>query len=244
MQKASLGRVYVWEIPVRLYHWLNALCIVVLCVTGYLIGQPLAIQRASEASFWYWFGWVRFIHFVAAYVFFFNFAFRIYWGFVGNKYASWKNFIIYRKKQLKEIKDVLAVDILQAESKPIETIGHNAMAGFTYFLTFIAFLFQCVTGFGLYAAMSKSAFVQLFAWIVPLMGGDFAVRQWHHAFMWFFILFSIVHVYLVFYHDYVEGRGEISSMGGGWKFVDKEHHPMLGGKPQDKPDTSSAANDI
>ena len=27
MQKASLGRVYVWEIPVRLYHWLNALCI-------------------------------------------------------------------------------------------------------------------------------------------------------------------------------------------------------------------------
>jgi Ni/Fe-hydrogenase 1 B-type cytochrome subunit len=244
MQKASLGRVYVWEIPVRFYHWLNALCIVVLCVTGYLIGQPMAIQRASEASFSYWFGWVRFIHFVAAYVFLFNFAFRIYWGFVGNKYANWKNFIIYRRKQVKEIKNVLAVDILQAENKPIETIGHNAMAGFTYFLTFLAFLFQCVTGFGLYAAMSKSWFAQLFAWIVPLMGGDFTVRQWHHAFMWFFILFAIVHVYLVFYHDYVEGRGEISSMGGGWKFIDKEHHPVLGAKPDDKADSSSAASDI
>ena len=243
MQKASLGRVYVWEIPVRLYHWLNALCIVVLCITGYLIGQPLAIQRASEASFSYWFGTVRFIHFVAAYVFFFNFAFRIYWGFAGNKYASWKNFIIYRKKQLKEIKDVLAVDILQAENKPIETIGHNAMAGFTYFLTFLAFLFQCVTGFGLYAAMSKSGFVQLFAWIVPLMGGDFAVRQWHHAFMWFFILFSIVHVYLVFYHDYVEGRGEISSMGGGWKFVDKEHHPLLKTKAAPAKKSSTGGRD-
>jgi Ni/Fe-hydrogenase 1 B-type cytochrome subunit len=244
MQKASLGRVYVWEIPVRFYHWLNALCIVVLCVTGYLIGQPMAIQRASEASFSYWFGWVRFIHFVAAYVFLFNFAFRIYWGFVGNKYANWKNFIIYRRKQIKEIKNVLAVDILQAENKPIETIGHNAMAGFTYFLTFLAFLFQCVTGFGLYAAMSKSWFAQLFAWIVPLMGGDFTVRQWHHAFMWFFILFSIVHVYLVFYHDYVEGRGEISSMGGGWKFIDKEHHPVLGAKSDDKAGSSSVANDI
>jgi len=225
MQKTTLGRVYVWEIPVRFYHWLNALCILALSGTGYLIGQPLAIQRASEASFSYWFGAVRFLHFAAAYVFFFNFAFRIYWGFVGNRYASWKNFIIYRKNQLKEIKEVLAVDILQAENKPIETIGHNALAGFTYFLTFLAFLFQSVTGFGLYAAMSKSWFASCFAWIIPLLGGDFAVRQWHHLFMWFFILFTIAHVYLVFYHDYVEGRGEISSMGGGWKFIEKNYHP-------------------
>lgn len=225
MQTATLNRVYVWEIPVRVYHWLNALCILVLCATGYLIGQPLAIQSGSEAWQSYWFGTVRFLHFAAAWVFFFNFAFRIYWGFVGNRYAGWKNFIIYRKAQVKEIKDVLAVDILQAENKPIETIGHNAMAGFTYFLTFLAFLFQCVTGFGLYAAMSHSWLARACAWIVPLMGGDFAVRQWHHLFMWFFILFTIVHVYLVFYHDYVEGRGEISSMGGGWKFIEKDHPP-------------------
>ena len=161
MQKATLGRVYVWEIPVRFYHWLNAFCLVVLCVTGYLIGAPLAIQQASEASFSYWFGKVRFIHFVSAYIFFFNFLFRIYWGFVGNRYANWKNFIPFRKKQWKEIKQVIAVDILQADNTPIETIGHNAVAGFTYFMTFLAFLFQCVTGFGLYAAMSKSWFPQL-----------------------------------------------------------------------------------
>jgi len=28
-------------------------------------------------------------------------------------------------------------------------------------------------------------------------------------------------VYLVFYHDYVEGRGTMSSMVGGWKFEKK-----------------------
>ena len=52
------------------------------------------------------------------------------------------------------------------------------------------------------------------------------LRNIHHLFMWFFILFTIIHVYLVFYHDYVEGRGEISSMGGGWKFIEEEafHH--------------------
>ena len=40
--------------------------------------------------------------------------------------------------------------------------------------------------------------------------------------MWFFIVFSIIHVYLVFYHDYVEGRGETSSIIGGWKFIEEE----------------------
>jgi Ni/Fe-hydrogenase 1 B-type cytochrome subunit len=100
-------------------------------------------------------------------------------------------------------------------------VGHNSLAGLTYFVSFLAFLFQCITGFGMYAAMSKAVLPRLFAWIVPLMGGDFAVRQWHHIMMWFFVVFSMVHVYLVFYHDYVEGRGVISSMAGGWKFIEK-----------------------
>jgi len=55
-----------------------------------------------------------------------------------------------------------------------------------------------------------------------MFGGDIFLRQVHHATTWFFILFTVIHVYLVFYHDYVEGRGEISSMGGGWKFVEEE----------------------
>jgi len=37
--------------------------------------------------------------------------------------------------------------------------------------------------------------------------------------MWLFIFFTLVHVYLVLYHDWLEGRGEVSSMFGGYKFV-------------------------
>jgi Ni/Fe-hydrogenase 1 B-type cytochrome subunit len=222
MNNGSIRRVYVWELPVRLYHWVNALAILALAVTGYLIGTPLAFQSATEASYSYWFGTVRFIHFVSAFVFFFNFLFRIYWGFVGNQYAKWQNFILHRKKQFQEVKDVLRVDILQAKAAPLESIGHNSLAGFTYFISFLAFLFQATTGFGMYAAMTDSWLPHLFAWIVPMMGGDFAVRQWHHVFMWFFIVFSMIHIYLVFYHDYVEGRGVTSSMVGGWKFIEKE----------------------
>jgi len=226
MASATMQRVYVWELPVRLYHWVNFLALVLLAATGYIIGRPLSLPGSGEASFSYWFGWVRFVHFVAAFVFFFNFLGRIYWGFAGNRYARWDNFIPLTlaqfRRQWREVLAVLKVDILLGHTKEIDSVGHNALAGWTYFLTFLAFVFQSVTGFGLYAAMSPSWFTGLFAWIVPFMGGDFAVRQWHHVMMWFFIIFSMVHVYLVFYHDYVEGRGVISSMAGGWKFVEKD----------------------
>ena len=62
--------------------------------------------------------------------------------------------------------------------------------------------------------------------MVPLFGGDFRLRQWHYMATWFFLIFTIVHVYLVFYHDYVEGHGVMSSMVGGWKFL-----PTPAGEP-------------
>lgn len=218
-QPAVFNRIYVWELPVRIYHWINALAVAVLIVTGYLIGRPTAIQYSGEAYQQYWFGTVRFIHFVAAFVFFFNFLVRIYWGFKGNRFADWRNFLPVRRGQVREIGSVLAVDVLQVKPEGILSVGHNALAGLVYFLSFLVFLFQSITGFALYSSMSSSVLPRLFAWIVPLMGGDATVRQWHHAGLWFFVVFSIIHVYLVAYHDYVEGRGTTSSMVGGWKFV-------------------------
>jgi hypothetical protein len=37
---AEYYQVYVWELPVRFFHWANALCVFILGVTGYLIGSP------------------------------------------------------------------------------------------------------------------------------------------------------------------------------------------------------------
>jgi len=216
---AEFRRVYVWELPVRLYHWINAICILVLTVTGVIIAHPPAVASATEASFSYWFGVNRFIHFAFAYLFLFNFAVRIYWGFVGNHFADWRNFLPLRRAQFREMLDVLRVDILQARDKPILAVGHNAVAYLTYFVMFWVFVFQVVSGFAMYANMSPSWFPQLFAWAVPLFGSDYALREWHYIAMWFFILFTLVHVYLVFYHDYVEGHGVMSSMVGGWKFI-------------------------
>jgi Ni/Fe-hydrogenase 1 B-type cytochrome subunit len=218
----QLRRVYVWEQPVRIYHWLNALTIMVLIATGFYIANPLALQSTKEPSQLFVMGWVRMIHFIAAYIFLFNFIFRIYWAFAGNKYANWKQFVPTSGKFFKEMWIVFKKDILMLRGKEHMSVGHNAMAGFIYFFIFLAFLVQTFTGFGLYTSMSTSWFPKLFSWVPFMFGGDIFLRQVHHWTMWFFILFILIHVYLVFYHDYVEGRGEMSSMGGGWKFIEED----------------------
>jgi Ni/Fe-hydrogenase 1 B-type cytochrome subunit len=213
--------VYVWEIPVRVYHWINAFAILGLAITGYVIGDPPALQSSTEASFSYWFGTVRYVHFILAYIFFFNFIIRLYWGFFGNRFANWKNYIPYSKRQWKDMWHILKVDILMISCEDNPNLGHNALASFTYFLTFLAFLVQVFTGFGMYSGMSHAWLPSLFAWVPSMLGGDIPTRDLHHIMMWFFILFAVVHIYLVFYHDYIEKNGITSSMIGGWKFQEE-----------------------
>lgn len=214
-------RVYVWQQPVRWFHWINALAIVVLGVTGWLITHPPALMNSGEASMSFWFGKVRFVHFAAGYVLLANFLVRLYWAFAGNKYASWRNFLPLRKAQLLEVWQVLKVDILQSSDKAVHALGHNAVAYFTYAGTGLLTVFQVCSGFALMAPQSKSWFPQLFTWMLPLFGSEGTLRTYHYAGMWLFVIFTFIHVYLVFYHDYVEGHGVLSSIIGGWKFMEK-----------------------
>ena len=76
-----------YEFPVRFTHWVNVLSILTLGVTGYYIGNPF-MHAYKESQ--YVMGWIRFIHFTAAYVFVISLLIRLYWALRENKYASWK----------------------------------------------------------------------------------------------------------------------------------------------------------
>ena len=60
-----MSRVYVWEFPVRLAHWLLVLSIVTLSITGFYIGAPFLYGDADTLMMAY----MRFVHFVAAFLF-------------------------------------------------------------------------------------------------------------------------------------------------------------------------------
>ncbi len=214
-------RVYVWEVPVRLFHWLNALCILVLCATGFLIGHPLSFMAPGEAAFGYWFGTIRFVHFLTAYVFVAVLVLRLYWAFAGNKFANWRNFIPMTRRQVKDSVKTAKVEILQVSNEPMDFLGHNPVAYFSYTGTFLLALFEIVSGFALYAPRSGSWFPQLFTWVTPLFGGEYQLRTFHHAVMWLFAAFVMIHVYLAMYQEAVVGDGALSSIVGGWKFMER-----------------------
>ncbi len=222
-ENQKFRRVYVWELPVRFFHWLNVLAITTLVITGFIIANPPALLIKADPSEIYWMGTTRVIHFTAAYLFLVVMIMRLYWAFVGNRFARWTAFMPFNKKVWENIKHVLKIDILLMNEKRHDpkqvSIGHNSVATISYIAMFILALVMIFTGFGMYSATSEWWLPNLFSWVVPMLGGDFAARLIHHISMWFFIFFSMVHVYLVFYHDWLEGTGEASSMISGYKFI-------------------------
>ena len=145
---------------------------------------------------------------------------------MGNKYANWRVFFPYNKKGLQNLGHVIKHDILLMNPGTPDftriAVGHNTMAAMAYSGLFLLMAIQIFTGFGLYADNATWWLPKLFSWVVPLLGGDAAARLVHHIVMWLMVIFSVIHIYLVLYHDWLEGRGEVSSMFGGYKFVRKE----------------------
>ena len=67
---------YVFEAPVRIWHWLTVLCMAVLMVTGYFIGKPLP-SVSGEATYLFYMGYIRLIHFSAGMIFTVVFLMRV-----------------------------------------------------------------------------------------------------------------------------------------------------------------------
>ena len=221
MASRVLQWVYVWEFPVRLFHWVNVLCLLTLAGTGFLIGSPLALTSGAEAWAGYWFGWVRVLHFSAAYVLFFNLVFRLYWAWAGNRYSRWRAYLPVTGKDWRELLGNVRVYLWLDRWPKSARTGHNRLQGLAYFAIVLLMAFQVFTGFGMYAAMSAGWLPKAFAWVVPLMGGDMAVRQWHHLALWAFVVFLVIHVYLVFLNDRQDRQGLFSSIMTGWKVIEK-----------------------
>ncbi len=228
----SYKRVYVWELPVRIFHWLNALSIVVLAVTGFIIGDPPAFMAQTEAWNTFLFGTVKVIHFISGFIFFGVMLMRLYWAFVGNQYAHWTAFIplnrnfTINKKALANIMHVIKYDLLLLKDPHHRlsdiSIGHNYMATSAYVGMFFVALVLVFTGFGLYSDLSGWWLPKMFSWVPSALGGDFNTRLIHRVSMWLILVFIILHVYLALFHDWLHARGEISTMISGFKFVRTE----------------------
>ena len=212
--------VYVYEAPIRIWHWVNALAITVLCVTGYFIGSPLPTV-AGEASDHFLMGYIRFAHFAAGYILAIGFLFRIYWAFVGNEHARqlflppllnrhWWSGVLHEAKWYAFL-----------TKEPLKYVGHNPLALlFMHFMLVWGTVFMIFTGFALYGegtGMGSWQYQWFSSWIIPLFGQSQDVHTWHHLIMWVIICFIIMHVYVAIREDIMSRQSMVSTMISGWR---------------------------
>jgi Ni/Fe-hydrogenase 1 B-type cytochrome subunit len=209
--------VYVYEAPVRLWHWINACAILVLGLTGYFIGSPPPTMP-GEASDSFLFGYIRFAHFSAGYVLAVGFLFRIYWAFRGNPHARQIFFVpLWRTSWWKDVWHEIRWYAFLAD-KPKKYVGHNPLAQLTMFILYtLTTTFMIITGFALYAqgAGNDSWQFALFGWVFSIWPNSQDVHTLHHLGLWLIVTFSIVHIYAAIREDIMSRQSIISSMISG-----------------------------
>lgn len=113
----SAGTIRVWDAPTRVFHWLLAICVMILLVTGKLGGE--------------WMEW----HKKAGYVALGLVLFRLAWGVAGSETARFAQF-------LRGPRDI--TDYVKGRWKPAP--GHNPLGALNVIAMLVAVLFQAVTG--------------------------------------------------------------------------------------------------
>jgi Ni/Fe-hydrogenase 1 B-type cytochrome subunit len=213
-----LRALYVWEMPVRLTHWLIAGAIVVLAVTGIYIGNPFLLAPGAAGERFVM-GTMKAVHFWAAIVFALSVLARIGWMFAGNRWASWRELLPFERHRRRDIPGTLAFYSF-LRSRPPETVGHNPVAGLTYALVFLLYFVEIGTGLALYSVSAHvDSPLHLFAFLAPVFGGLQTARWIHHVVMWLLIGFVVHHVQSALLVSRAERNGILDSIFSGYKFM-------------------------
>jgi Ni/Fe-hydrogenase 1 B-type cytochrome subunit len=208
-------RLYIWQVPVRLTHWVTAACIVVLSLTGGYIADPFLIPPGGSIM-----ATVRGIHMVAAFTLLASGLLRTWWLLAGNRFARWSAFIPTSRFQFTEIfRQAAFYGFLRKEIPKV--LGHNQLAASAYVVLFFLLLVETATGFALDGLIGSEPGASLFGWIRELLGPQM-VRLIHHLAMWAILAIALFHVYSCMLVDHLEKNGLISSIISGYKFVPRE----------------------
>ena len=212
---ATYEKQYCWSILLRLFHWMFALSIVFLVVTGFYIAGPWTNTMVEGSAAWPM-AYMRYIHYIAAYTFSSAVAIRLFLYFFGNAQERvWDILPISGRNINNLFKTLLLYSYVSDEHD--ERLGHNILAGTSYLITFFAALFMILSGF--FMLYPEAAFWQ--GWGVTVFGSQQWARFTHHLIMWWFLIFPVIHIYLCVWNDIKGPEGLISSIFTGVKFKHK-----------------------
>ncbi|MGH9646470.1 MAG: cytochrome b/b6 domain-containing protein [Bryobacteraceae bacterium] len=206
---------YVWQYPLRLFHWGLVISLAVLSFTGYYIHDPFIVGQLNHP---FLMGEFRFVHEVFGMIFIALFILRIYLFFGGNRWVGWRQYVPLRAAQWKEMWEVTKFYAF-IRPAPITKIGHNAMAAFSYLGIYSAVVVEIVTGLVMFNWLRHSPILgPLVGWIPRFISFP-NLRLIHFLLMFVFIAFGIFHVHLCMLISREEKRGLMDSIFIGYKVI-------------------------
>ena len=115
-------QVLVWDLPIRLFHWLLVICVILSFVSGNIGGNAMEY------------------HMLGGYAILALLIFRFTWGFVGSRTARFSSFV-------KGPATVFSYARMLLKKRP-ETIflGHNPLGGWSIVAMLLVLFMQVVTG--------------------------------------------------------------------------------------------------
>lgn len=225
-------RLNVWSAMLRLQHWVNVAVIFILSCTGYYIMDPFfGDQWHAGIDTGYLMGWVRLIHFVAAFLWLAIGATRVILAFTSrDRYMRWPTF--WPLKRARDVRNLFAVAghyLFLKKEAPLY-LAHNPLQQLAYTGIYALGFLQMLVGLSLYGLYHMdNPFWRFMATPASWVGVP-GLRLIHTLIMFGMWAFVIGHVYLAIRADSLERHGGVSSMvnGGVWL--------RRGSKPEDAPE--------
>jgi len=208
-------RLYVWQAPVRITHWVTVASIVILSITGAYIADPFLIPPGGSVM-----TTVRLLHILTAIVFLFSGGVRTVWLLVGNRFARWSAFMPTSRKQATEIFRQAGFYGFVRRDMPV-VLGHNQLAASAYVMLFALLLVETITGFALDGIAGAQPAASLLGWFVDLLGPQ-TIRVIHHLSMWAILAIALFHIYSCVLVDNLEKNGLMASIFSGYKYPTRE----------------------
>lgn len=215
---------YEFSIGLRLTHWIRAICMVFLIVTGYYIAYVFVSPDVSNEPVLFLQAKWRFVHLVAGFVLIGVTIFKLYL-FIFDKKS---------RKELLSVVDFLNPKVWIAQIKYYIFLGehprlrgvYNPLQFASYFIFYVVIFLVCLTGVILHMHVYHDG---LGGFIYPMlrpievmMGGLSEVRTIHHLCMLVIIIFVPIHVYMAVFNAVKGVDGAMDAIVSGYKFP-KEH---------------------
>ena len=208
----------VWDWQLRAFHWLAVLLIVVLSITGILMGGGRFIYMGTKGDSFY-FSYLRLFHFGAAWLLLSTAIIRIAGLFLAsNRYQRWDALFPVKPRDLRNLFTVMQNYLFCRFDRGPHYIGHNPLQQVAYTGIYGVGLVAMLTGFALYALYAPDYWLfHYLIWFDRTVGIQY-IRLAHLLVMWVFLIFIPIHFYLAIRADTVEREGGISSIvsGGRW----------------------------